>query len=173
MQPLVAQSISRSTNMESKGNFSTSALLFSLSFNLILTFCSFGFTCYSLHRLDSRLTTVEQDWLVINHPYQFANRLVVKPTSTPSPPSGSRRKGAFAKRAMDRPTMCRKCSSPCSNVNRPLKVSCFSLHVVIKIAIQIQMIYSFGKPSVGETVLQTLITELLNGLFLELKRMLK
>lgn len=136
MHPSVEQSRSRSTNMETKGTKSSSALLFGLSFNLILTFCSFGFMCYSLHRLDSRLTVVEQDLLAINHPYLFANRLVVKTTSTPSPPNGSRRKGTFAKRAVDRPRMCRKCSSSCLNVNRSLKVSCFSFHVVIEIALQ-------------------------------------
>ena len=123
---------SRSTNMESKGNKSSSALLFGLSVNLILTLGSLGFTCYSLHRFDSRLTTVEQDLLVLNHPDQLANRVIVKPSSTHSPLSGSRRKEAVAKRAVDRPSMCRKCSSSCLNANRPQNVSFFSLHVVIE-----------------------------------------
>jgi len=109
--------------MESKGNKSSSALLFGLSFNLILTLGSLGFTCYYLNRFDSRLTAVEQDLLVVNHPYQLANRVVVKPPSTQSPPSGSRRKEAVAKRAVDRPSMCRKCSSPCLNANRHRNVS--------------------------------------------------
>ena len=127
------QSGSRSRNMESKGNKSSSALLFGLSFNLILTLGSLGFTCYSLHRFDSRLTTVEQDLLVsVNHPDQLANRVIVKPTLTHSPPSGSRRKEAVAKRAVDRPSMCRKCSSSCLNANRPRNVSSFSLYVVIE-----------------------------------------
>ena len=120
--------IYRSTNMASKSNKSSSALLFGLSVNLILTLGSLGFTCYSLHRFDSRLTTVEQDFLVVNHPDQLANRVIVKPTSTHSPPRGSRRKEVVAKRAVDRLSMCRKCNSPCLNANRPGNVSCFSLH---------------------------------------------
>ena len=122
------QSRSRTTNMEIKGNESSSALFLGLSaVNLILTLGSLGFTCYSLHGFDSRLTSVEQDLLVVNHPDQFAKRVIVKPTSTHSPPSGSRRKEAVAKRAVDRPSMCRKCSSLCLNANRPRNVSCFSL----------------------------------------------
>ena len=132
MHSSVAQCRSRSTNMESKSNKSSSALLFGLSFNLFLTLGSLGFTCYSLHRFDSRLTTVEKDLLIVNHPDQFANRVIVKPTSTHLPPSGSRRKEGFSKRAVDRPVMCRKCSSPCLNANRPRNVSCFSFHVVSK-----------------------------------------
>ena len=128
---LVAQSMSRSTNMESKVNKSSRALLFGLSFNLILTLGSLGFTCYSLHRFDSRLTAVEQDLVVVNLPDQLANRVIVKPTSTHSPQSESRRKEAVAKRAVDKLSMCRKCSSPCLNANRHRNVSCFSLLVVI------------------------------------------
>ena len=134
MHSAVAQSRSRSTNMENKGNKSSSALLFGLSVNLILTLGSLGFTCYSLHRFDSRLTTVEQDLLVVNPPVQLANRVIVKPTSTHSPPSGSRRKEAIAKRAVDRPSMCHKCSSSCLNANHPRNVSCFSLYVDIETA---------------------------------------
>ena len=128
MDQLVAQSMSRSTNMESKVNKSSRALLFGLSFNLILTLGSLGFTCYSLHRFDSRLTTVEQDLLVVNHPDELANRAILKPTSTYSPQSGPRRKEGVGKRAVNRPSQCRKCSSPCLNVNRHRNVSCFSLH---------------------------------------------
>ena len=134
-----AQARSRSTNMESKGNKSSSALLFGLSVNLILTLGSLGFTCYSLHRFDSRLTTVEQDLLAVNHPDQLANRVIVKPTTTYSPPSGSRRKEGVAKRAVDRPSMCRKCSSTCLNANRPRNVSCFLFHVVIETVFQIEI----------------------------------
>ena len=134
---LVAQSMSRSTNMESKVNKSSRALLFGLSFNLILTLGSLGFTCYSLHRFDSRLTTVEQDLLVVNLPDQLANRAIVKPTSTHSPQSESRRKEAVAKRAVDRPSTCRKCSSPCLNANRHRNVSCFPLLVVIDTVFQL------------------------------------
>ena len=118
--------------MESSGNKSSSALLFGLSFNLILSLGSLGFTCYSLHRFDSRLITVEQDLLVVKHPDQLANRVIVKLTSTLSPPSGSRKKQAVAKRTVDRPSMCRKCNTSCLNANHPGNVSCFSLHVVTK-----------------------------------------
>ena len=127
---------SRSTNMESKGNKSSSTLLFGLSVNLILTLGSLGFTCYSLHRFDTRLTTVEQDLLIVNHPDQLVNRVIIKPTSTLSPPSESRRKEAVAKRAVARQSMCRKCSSSCLNANRPRNVSCFSLYVVIETVFQ-------------------------------------
>ena len=104
--------------MEINGSKSSNALLFGLSFNLILTLGSLGFTCYSLHRFDSRLTAVEKDLLVANHPDQLNNRVIVKPTSTHSPPSGSRKTEAVAKRAVDRLPMCRKCSTPCLNANR-------------------------------------------------------
>jgi len=127
MDPLVAQSMSRSTSMESKGNKSSRAILFGLSFNLILTLGSLGFTCYSLHRFDSRLITVEQDLLVVNHPDKLANRVIPKPTSTHSPQSVPRRKEGVGKRAVNRPSQCHKCS-PCLNVNRHRNVSCFSLY---------------------------------------------
>ena len=50
--------------MESKANKNSHVLMFGLSFNLILTLGSLGFSCYSLHRLDSRLTTLEQNSLL-------------------------------------------------------------------------------------------------------------
>ncbi|KAL9961681.1 hypothetical protein ACROYT_G030674 [Oculina patagonica] len=105
--------------MESKSKKSSNVLLFGLSFNLILTLASLGFTCYSLHRLDSRLTAVERDLLVVNSdPYQLANREIVTPTTTHSPQrSGSQRKEAVVKRAADGQSMCRKCSSVCLNWN--------------------------------------------------------
>ena len=121
MHPSVAQSMSRSTSMESKCNKSSSPLLFGLSFNLVLTLGSLGFTCYSLHRFDSRLATVEQDLLVVNQ--HFANPVIDKPASTHSPQSGSRRKKAAAKRAVERPSTCRKCSSLCFNANNLRNVS--------------------------------------------------
>ncbi|KAL9961639.1 hypothetical protein ACROYT_G030625 [Oculina patagonica] len=100
--------------MESKSKKSSNVLLFGLSFNLILTLSSLGFTCYSLHRLDSRLTAVERDLLAVNsYPYQLANREIVTPKTTHSPQSGSQRKEAIVKRAADRPSLCRKCSSVC------------------------------------------------------------
>ena len=113
--------------MESKGNKSSSAFLFGLSVNLILTLGSLGYTCYSLNRLDSRLTTVEQDLLVVSHPEQLTDREIVKPKFTHSPPSGSRRKEVVAKRAVDRSSMCTKCICSCFNANRSLNVSCLSL----------------------------------------------
>ncbi len=121
----VVQSTSRTTNMESKSKKSSNVLLFGLSFNLILTLSSLGFTCYSLHRLDSRLTAVERDLLAVNsYPYQLANREIVTPKTTHSPQSGSQRKEAIVKRAADRPSLCRKCSSVCPlNANGQRNVS--------------------------------------------------
>ena len=54
----------RRLRMESKANKNSHVLMFGLSFNLILTLGSLGFSCYSLHRLDSRLTTLEQNSLL-------------------------------------------------------------------------------------------------------------
>ena len=100
--------------MESKSNKSSNVLLFGLSFNLILTLGSLGFTCYSLHRLDSRLTAVERDFVVVNHPNGLANHEIDGQTSTHSPQTGSQRKEVVVKRAADRPSLCRKCKSVCS-----------------------------------------------------------
>ncbi|KAL9961657.1 hypothetical protein ACROYT_G030647 [Oculina patagonica] len=102
--------------LESKSKKSSNVLLFGFSFNLILTLASLGFTCYSLHRLDSRLTAVERDLLVVNsYSYRLANREIVIPTTTHSPQSG--RKEAVVKRAADSQSMCRKCSNVCLNWN--------------------------------------------------------
>ena len=110
--------------MESKANKNSHLLLFGLSFNLILTLASLGFTCYSLHRLDSRLTTVEQDFSLTNLAYQRANNVIVQPTSTHRRPSGSQMKEIVReKRAAERPSMCRKCSSVCFNSNGHRSVS--------------------------------------------------
>ena len=102
--------------MESKGNKNSPVLIFGLSFNLILTLGSLGFTCYSLHRLDSRVTAVEQNLLLTNPPYQLANRVIFTR-------SGTRKKENVVKRAADRPSMCRKCSSVCVNSNEQRNVS--------------------------------------------------
>ncbi|KAL9961628.1 hypothetical protein ACROYT_G030610 [Oculina patagonica] len=103
--------------MESKSKKSTSVLLLGLSFNLILTLASLGFTCYSLHRLDSRLTAVERDLLVVNSdPYGLANNEIETPTSASS--VGSQMMKTVIKRAADSQSMCRKCSSVCLNWNR-------------------------------------------------------
>ena len=109
--------------MENKSAKGSPVVLFGLSFNLILTLASLGFTCYSLNRLDSRLTEVEQDLLVTNSPHRLADGVIVKPTSTHSTLSGPQKKNA-AKRAVDNPSMCRKCSRPCLNVNVRRSVSC-------------------------------------------------
>ncbi|KAL9961676.1 hypothetical protein ACROYT_G030669 [Oculina patagonica] len=102
--------------MESKSKKSSNVLLFGLSFNLILTLSSLGFTCYSLHRLDSRLTSVQRDLLVVNsYPYGNDNREIVPPTSASS--RGSQMKKTVVKRAADSQSMCRKCSSVCLNWN--------------------------------------------------------
>jgi len=115
--------------METKRAKGSSVVLFGLSFNLILTLASLGFTCYSLNRFDSRLTAVEQDLLATNSPYRLADGLIVKPTSTQFPLSGSQKTNIVAKRAVDNPSMCRKCSA-CLNLNVHRSVSCmFFIHV--------------------------------------------
>ena len=112
--------------MESKGNTNAHVLMFGLSFNLILTLGSLGFTCYSLHRLDSRLTSVEHNLLLTNPTYQLANRMIVEPTSKPLRPSGSQMKETVrVKRAADKSSMCRKCSSVCVNSKSHPSVSYF------------------------------------------------
>ena len=109
----------RSTKMESKGNTNAHVLMFGLSFNLILTLGSLGFTCYSLHRLDSRVTAVEQ-----NPPYQFTDGVIVEPTFKHQRSGGSQMKETFrVKRSADRPSLCRKCSSVCLNSNGHRSVS--------------------------------------------------
>ena len=126
------QSTSRSENMETKSSKGSKVLLFGLSFNLILTLGSLGFTCYSLNRLDSRLTSVEHDLLSVkSYPSRLANREIVKPTSTHSPQSELQRKQDVVKRAIDRvPSLCRKCSSVCSqssNGNRNVSSALYYL----------------------------------------------
>ena len=105
--------------MESKGNTNAHVLTFGLSFNLILTLGSLGFTCYSLHRLDSRVTAIEQ-----NPAYQFTDGVIVEPTFRHQRSDGSQMKETFrVKRSADRPSMCRKCSSVCLNSNGQRSVS--------------------------------------------------
>ena len=112
--------------MESKGK-NSQLLMFGLSFNLILTLGSLGFTCYSLQRLDSRLTEVEHDLLLINPTYQLDSRRTVEPPFTHPNPSGSQMKETVrVKRAADRPSMCRKCSSACLKSNDHPTVSYFA-----------------------------------------------
>ena len=113
---LVARATSRSRNMESKSN-NTNVLLFGLSFNLILTLSSLGFICYSFHRLDLRLTAVEQELLATSRQQRLGNRVHVDPTLLHSRQSGSQKKEVVVKRAVDTPSMCRKCSSVCGHRN--------------------------------------------------------
>ena len=82
--------------------------------------------------------------MVVNHPDQLANRVIVKSSSTHLPPgSGSQRKKVVAKRAVDKLSMCCKCNSPCSDANRPGNVRCFSLHVVIEAVFQMRAVELF------------------------------
>ncbi len=119
----VVQCSGRPTNMESKSKKSSNVLLFGLSLNLILTLSSLGFTCYSLHRLDSRLTAVERDLLVLNSfPYGNDNRVIVTPATASS--RGSKITKTVLKRAANSQSMCRKCSSVFLNWNGHRNVSC-------------------------------------------------
>ena len=132
--------------MESKGK-SSHVLMFGLSFNLILTLGSLGFTCYSLHRLDSRLTEVEHDLLLTNPPYQLDSRRTVEPPFTHPNPSGSQMKETVrVKRAADRPSMCRKCSSACLKSNDHPSVSYFAfLYLyVLQIPLDLSSNVEFG-----------------------------
>ena len=79
----------RSVNMESKADKSQCFLMFGLSFNLILTLGSLGFTCYSLHLLYSRVTTVEQNVLLRNPSDQILSRAIVEPTSSETHPDAA------------------------------------------------------------------------------------
>ena len=106
----------RSVNMESKADKSQCFLMFGLSFNLILTLGSLGFTCYSLHLLYSLVTTVEQNVLLRNPSDQILSRAIVEPTSSETHPCDSRIKKTFCdKRAADKGSRCRKCRSDCPN----------------------------------------------------------
>ncbi|XP_078381881.1 uncharacterized protein LOC144664619 isoform X2 [Oculina patagonica] len=108
--------------MENKSKKSSNILLFGLSFNLILTLSTLGFTCYSLQRLDSRLTEVERNLKVVNsYEYRLPNHEIVKHASVHSPQDESQRKEAVVKRAADRPSMCRKCRGVCSLNSKGLK----------------------------------------------------
>ena len=106
----------RSVSMESKAIKNQRFLTFGLSFNLILTLGSLGFTCYSLHRLDSRVTTVEQNVLLTNPSDQLLSRVTVEPTSAEPHQGGSRIKETVRdKRAADKGSSCRKCRRDCPN----------------------------------------------------------
>ena len=107
----------RSVNMESKAIKSQCFLTFGLSFNLMLNLGSLGFTCYSLHRLDSRVTKVEQNVLLTNPSDQLLSRAIVELTSAETHLDGSRiRQTVRDKRAADKGSRCRKCGCDCLRV---------------------------------------------------------
>jgi len=111
---------------KSKSVKNSNILVFGLSFNLILTLASLGFACYSFHRLELRVTAVEQDLLALNHPYRLDNHGILKPTSTHSPlRSDTEVKRNLVKRAVDGSSLCRKCNSVCFNSNEAQKVRRF------------------------------------------------
>ena len=116
---------SRSTKMETKSVKSSNVLLYGLSFNLILTLGSLGFTCYSLHRLDTRLTAVEKNLLLTSPPYQLDNRVIVQPTSKSTLRSGSQTKEKVVKRDVNSPPICGKCRRVCFNSNGQRNVGYF------------------------------------------------
>ncbi|XP_022792169.1 uncharacterized protein LOC111331337 isoform X1 [Stylophora pistillata] len=107
--------------MESKATKNSQFLVFGLLFNLFLTLGTLGFTCYSLHRsskLDSRLTTLEQNSLLTNRPYQLSNPVSDSPTSALFRRSGSLKKETGGiKRSAKRSSMCHKCKTVCVNSN--------------------------------------------------------
>jgi len=69
-----------------------------------------------LNRFDSRLTTVEHDLLATNSPYRHVDGVIAEPTSTHSPLTEPQKKNNVAKRAVDNPSLCQKCSA-CLNLN--------------------------------------------------------
>ena len=117
--------VSAAESMESKSVKNCNIFLLGLSFNLILTLCSLGFTCYSLHRLESRVTAVEQDLLVLNQPHRLDNHGIIKPTSTHLSQSDLEMKANsrnLVKRAINRSFKRCECNDVCSNSNGSRKV---------------------------------------------------
>lgn len=101
--------------MEPKANKRSQALVLGLSVNFILTLGSIAFTCYSLHRFDSRLTAIEQSLLLTSFPYQLADQVTAQPTFEQSHPNGPQiKEDARIKRAANSQSMCHKCSNACS-----------------------------------------------------------
>ena len=110
--------------MEGKNNKASNTFVFAVtSLNAILTLSTLGFTCYSLQRLESRVSRIERVVLEEDHhnrrPMTFYN-----PTRT-STSHGARdkaeKKAALVKRAAKSP--CEKCSTTCSKWNSNLYVS--------------------------------------------------
>lgn len=104
----------RSVNMESKAIKSQCFLTFGLSFNLILTLGSLGFTCYSLHRLDSRVTTVEQNVLQIPL-ISFSVEWLLNQLLPNHIQVAHELETVRDKRAADKGSSCRKCRRDCPN----------------------------------------------------------
>ena len=120
----------RSMIMETRVAKSQCLLMFGLSFNLMLTLGSLGFTCYSSHRLDSRVTTVEQSILLTNPSDQLLSGVTVESTSAETQSGGSRSKETVRdKRAADKGSRCRKCRRDCPDSSG---VSCFFVCSFIK-----------------------------------------
>ena len=92
------------------------------SFHLILTLGFLGFTCYSLHRLDTRLAAVEQNCQLTSPPNQVVDNEIVKPISAHSEET----KKQIFKRDVSSSSICDKCKSFCFNSKGHRRnVSCF------------------------------------------------
>lgn len=109
--------------METKIVKHSNVLLYGFSFHLILTLGSLGFTCYSLNRLDSRLTAIEQNLMLKSTPYQHANGATIKITSENAPGSGWKTTDQIVKRDISSPSICSKCRTVCSNSNTQQNVA--------------------------------------------------
>ncbi|XP_022799707.1 sushi, von Willebrand factor type A, EGF and pentraxin domain-containing protein 1-like [Stylophora pistillata] len=97
--------------METKVAKNTIVLPNGFSFHLILTLGFLGFTCYSLHRLDTRLAAVEQNCQLTSPPNQVLDNEIVKPISTHSEET----KKQIFKRDVSSSSICDKCKSFCFN----------------------------------------------------------
>ena len=118
-------------NMETKIVKHSNVLLYGFSFHLILTLGSLGFTCYSLNRLDSRLTAIEQNLMLKSTPYQHANDATIKITSENAPGSGWKTTDQIVKRDISSPSICSKCRTVCSNSNTQQNVSYCSVLLLV------------------------------------------
>ena len=89
------------------------------------------FTCYSLNRLDSRLTAIEQNLMLKSTPYQHANGATIKITSENAPGSGWKTTDQIVKRDISSPSICSKCRTVCSNSNTQQNVSYCSVLLLV------------------------------------------
>ncbi|XP_022796673.1 uncharacterized protein LOC111335087 [Stylophora pistillata] len=106
------------SNMETKTVKRSNLLRHGFSLHLVLTLGSIGFTCYSLNRLDSRLTAIEQNLMLKSIPYRHENGVTVKTTSSNALGRGSKTNDQIVKRDISSPSICGKCRSVCSNLNQ-------------------------------------------------------